>query len=82
MTKKVIVFGLFNFLFNYHWINMKTLIYFIILIFSNASSANINYINETLWNQIKQKISIPDKDINKCKLCYFLNIDCKYKDPR
>ena len=52
------------------------------MIFSNASSNNINYINETLWNQIKQKISIPDKEIDQFKLCYFLNINCKYKDPR
>ena len=59
---------------------MKILIYFIILTFSNAS--NINYINETLWNQIKNKIIIPDKDIDQFKLCYFLNINCKFKDPR
>jgi hypothetical protein len=61
---------------------MKIIKYFILLIFSNASSTNINYINETLWNQIKQKISIPDKEIDQFKLCYFLNINCKYKDPR
>ena len=61
---------------------MKTLINFIILIFSNASLNNINYINETLWNQIKNKIIIPDKDIDQFKLCYFLNINCKFKDPR
>ena len=52
------------------------------MIFSNASSTNINYIHETLWNQIKQKISIPDKETDQFKLCYFLNINCKYKDPR
>ena len=61
---------------------MKTLINFIILIFSNASLNNINYINETLWNQIKNKITIPDKDIDQFKLCYFLYINCKFKDPR
>ena len=59
---------------------MKTLIYFIILIFSNAS--NINYINETLWNQISKKIDFNGVNVNQYKLCYFLNIYCTYKDPR
>ena len=59
---------------------MKILIYFIILIFSNAS--NINYINETLWNQISKKIDFNGVNVNQFKLCYFLNINCKYKDPR
>ena len=61
---------------------MKTLIYFIILTFSNASNTNINYINETLWNQIRKKIDFNGVNVNQYKLCYFLNIYCKYKDPR
>jgi hypothetical protein len=51
---------------------IKSLVFFVMIIISKSIVIN-NYINETLWLQIKNKVEVS-------KLCFFFNLFCN--DPR